>query len=123
MAYVPMVCDRCRRQQERWGNSRFCACGGRLSPCERAAPKKGLSFAAATGQVLRQARLKAGLTAAEVARRSGLSKAFLSDVENGKRGVGLETYYDLATALGGNYTALLGEIVGLCRKGGAGKGR
>ena len=117
-AYVPMVCQGCRRRQERWANSRFCSCGGRLALCERAASRKRPSFDAAVGQVVRNTRLKAGLTASALARKAGLSKAFLSDVENGKRGMGLKTWYDLAMALGGGYTSLLGVAVGLYRGNG-----
>ena len=36
----------------------------------------------------------------ELARRAGISKGFLSDVENGKRGIRAETLLDLARVLG-----------------------
>ena len=115
MPYVPMICDRCRRQQERWVNSRFCSCGGRLNRCKKAVRHGGITFAQATGQVIRDARVAAGLTGAELARQSGLSKPFISDVENGKRGISLEHWCDVTCALGWKYTSLLGEVMRLYR--------
>lgn len=109
--YVFMICDRCRKRRERWSNARFCSCGGRLTRTE---PPE-LVFAAATGAVLRRARLKAGLTARQLAASAGLSASFLSDVENGKRGLSLENWVHLTMRLDGRFTALLGEVVALWR--------
>lgn len=80
-----------------------------------------ITFAKATGLVIRRARKGQGLTLSALAARSGLSQSFLSDVENGKRGVGLETWFRLACALDGRYATLLDEVVRVYR--GAAGGR
>jgi len=46
-----------------------------------------------------KARYKRGLTAAELARRAGLSKTFICDVEHGRRGGSPETQKAIAEAL------------------------
>lgn len=46
-----------------------------------------------------KARYTRGLTAAELARRAGLSKTFICDVEHGRRGGSPETQKAIADAL------------------------
>lgn len=52
------------------------------------------------GERIRHRRLELGWTQDELAKRATISKGFLSDVENGKRGIGAETLLDLARVLG-----------------------
>ncbi|MDD4103362.1 MAG: helix-turn-helix transcriptional regulator, partial [Kiritimatiellae bacterium] len=52
------------------------------------------------GNLIRQARQALRLTLEELARRAGLSKGFLSQVENGKAGLGLDAAKRLAGVLG-----------------------
>lgn len=59
---------------------------------------------------LRNRRNALGLTLEEVARRAGLSKGFLSTVENGKVGLGLDTAVRLAKALRVSLEELSGMV-------------
>ena len=52
------------------------------------------------GERIRERRKQLGWTQDELVRKAGISKGFLSNLENGKRSVGAETLYDLARALG-----------------------
>jgi transcriptional regulator with XRE-family HTH domain len=52
------------------------------------------------GERIRQRRRELGWTQDELGRKAGISKGFLSNLENGKRSVGAEKLYDLARALG-----------------------
>lgn len=52
------------------------------------------------GPLLVLARGKAGLSQAELARRSGLSLSLISKVENGKRDLGKESLSKLVAVLG-----------------------
>jgi transcriptional regulator with XRE-family HTH domain len=52
------------------------------------------------GERIRAKRLERGWTQDELARRAGISKGFLSDLENNKRGVNADTLLDVAQALG-----------------------
>ncbi|UGT54830.1 TetR family transcriptional regulator [Nocardia asteroides] len=61
------------------------------------------------GARIRRARLAAGLSLRETARRVGVSAATLSAIENGKTGVSIARLRDLAGALGTTTAALLGE--------------
>lgn len=54
----------------------------------------------ALGQRIRIRRTELGWTQDALAQRAGISKGFISDVENGKRSVGAETLLDLARVLG-----------------------
>lgn len=55
---------------------------------------------AEVGRRIRERRTELGWTQAVLARKAGISKGFLSDVENGKRSVGADTLLDIARALG-----------------------
>ena len=51
------------------------------------------------GQRIRKRRTELGWTQDVLAKKAGISKSFLSDLENGKRNVGADTLYDIARVL------------------------
>lgn len=51
------------------------------------------------GGRIRKRRTELGWTQEALAQKAGISKSFLSDLENGKRNVGADTLYDIARAL------------------------
>ena len=59
-----------------------------------------LAFAVAFGRQLRQIRTRLGLSQRDLCERAGMSNGYLSDLENGKRGVSLYTQWQLSQALG-----------------------
>ena len=67
------------------------------------------SLAVIVGQRVRQSRNERGLSLSELARRSGLGKATLSDIEAGRRNPTLETLYALAAPLQVGLAALIAE--------------
>jgi transcriptional regulator with XRE-family HTH domain len=52
------------------------------------------------GERIRDRRTELNWTQDVLAQKSGISKGFLSDVENGKRSIGAETLLDVARVLG-----------------------
>lgn len=52
------------------------------------------------GERIRQKRTELGWTQDALATKANLSKAFLSELETGKRGAGAKTLLDISTALG-----------------------
>jgi len=52
------------------------------------------------GERVRRLRAELGLTQDGLAQKAGISKGFLSDLENGKRSIGAETLLDLGRAMG-----------------------
>ena len=63
------------------------------------------------GLRIRELRERRGLTLDDLASRSGVSKGFLSEVENGKRGLSAENVLKIAMALGASVDYLLrGEM-------------
>jgi transcriptional regulator with XRE-family HTH domain len=54
----------------------------------------------ALGTRIRARRTELGWTQDDLAQKAGISKGFLSDLENGKRGTGADTLLDLARVLG-----------------------
>lgn len=83
-AVSPRSCARCRRPLSRYNSGDYC--GG----CAKAGPRDGLAHAdsdrvAEMGTRLRAARLRRGMTLEVLAGLAGLSQAYLSMVENGKR--------------------------------------
>lgn len=54
----------------------------------------------ALGDRIKARRTKLGWTQDVLTRKAGISKGFLSDVENGKRSIGAETLLDVARVLG-----------------------
>jgi transcriptional regulator with XRE-family HTH domain len=59
------------------------------------------------GANLRQARLKAKLSQAEVAARTGMRQPYISDIENGVRDITLGTMTSCARAVGTDVRTLL----------------
>ena len=55
---------------------------------------------ASVGERIRGRRTELGWTQDQLAQKAGLSKSFLSDLENGKRSVGANKLLDIARALG-----------------------
>jgi len=55
---------------------------------------------ASLGERIKSRRQELGWTQDDLAGKAGISKGFLSDLENGKRSVGAETLLDLAGVLG-----------------------
>jgi len=51
------------------------------------------------GERVRRIRTNLSLTQDELAQKAGISKSFLSDLENGKRSIGAETLLDLGRAM------------------------
>ena len=54
----------------------------------------------ALGDRIKQRREELGWTQETLANQAGLSKGFLSDIENGKRGIGANSLLDIAQVLG-----------------------
>jgi len=54
----------------------------------------------ALGDRIKQRREELGWTQEALANRAGLSKGFVSDIENGKRGIGAQSLLDVAQVLG-----------------------
>ncbi len=52
------------------------------------------------GERIKKRRAELGWTQEQLARKAGLSKSFLSDLENSKRSIGAENLLDIARALG-----------------------
>ncbi len=59
------------------------------------------------GERIREAREKRGLTQEKLAEKTGLSKGFLSDVENGNSDISSDNLLKLADVLGANLDYLL----------------
>ncbi len=59
-----------------------------------------VTFKQYVGERIKKRRTQLGLTMDDVVDITPITKAFLSDVENGKRGIGFEKLYYLATTLG-----------------------
>lgn len=59
------------------------------------------------GQRLRQARLDAGLTQTEVAAQIGTSTSYISEIENGRHNVTMDTLDAIAAAIGVEVTILI----------------
>lgn len=67
-------------------------------------------FCRVLGEVLFGCRTEAGIRQADIAARSGLSQSFYCDVENGVRGLSVESLLRIADALGVSATKILKEI-------------
>lgn len=59
-----------------------------------------VTFAEYVGNRIRQRRKELGLTQDELVRACDISKPFLSECENGKRGIGFSKLYEVARVLG-----------------------
>lgn len=60
-----------------------------------------------TGNRIREIREKRGLTQEDLAKKAGISKGFLSDVENDKTNIGSQSILKLANVLGASVDYLL----------------
>ncbi|AHC23522.1 MULTISPECIES: helix-turn-helix domain-containing protein [Mycobacteriaceae] len=65
------------------------------------------------GRQLRDLRAERGLSLSELARRAGVGKGSLSEIEAGKRNPTIETLYALCAPLDVPLTALVGEVPGV----------
>jgi transcriptional regulator with XRE-family HTH domain len=61
----------------------------------------------ALGDRIKQRRLELGWTQDALAQKAGISKGFLSDLENGKRGINAETLLDIGRVLGVSLDVLM----------------
>jgi two-component system, sensor histidine kinase and response regulator len=68
------------------------------------------SFAAVCCQVLRERRLKLGLSQEELARRSGLARSYICDVERGARHPALRNVAILSSALEISTSELISDV-------------
>lgn len=59
------------------------------------------------GQRLKDARLAADLTLAELAERTGTQRSYISEIEHGRRNATIDTMSKLATAIGLELNILL----------------
>lgn len=66
-----------------------------------------MSAVSRIAQAVREHRVEAGLSLSELARRAGIAKSTLSQVEAGQGNPGVETIWALATALGASFSALI----------------
>lgn len=73
------------------------------------------------GLVIREARLKVGISQEELAHRAGLHRTYVSLLERGERNPSLNVIDHLAMALGTTMVALISEVE--ARKGGASRGQ
>ena len=62
------------------------------------------------GMRMKAERKRQGMTARRLCKLSKLSPAFISEVENAKRGLGLESAVSIARALGVSVGWLVGEV-------------
>lgn len=69
--------------------------------------KSGNKLMATTGERIKQIREKKGLTQDQLAEAAGISKGFLSDVENNNKNISSQSLLRLANALGASVDYLL----------------
>jgi len=67
------------------------------------------------GQNLRAARIKAGLTQAQLAEQTGLTQQYVSLVEAGHQNITIHTMAALARAVGQDVSAMLRKVRGRIR--------
>jgi ribosome-binding protein aMBF1 (putative translation factor) len=72
--------------------------GKKGTPSRIEAEEKALAFY--TGQIIEDARKKARITQAELAKRIGSDKAYISKVESGKIEPKVSTFYRIMNAIG-----------------------
>jgi ribosome-binding protein aMBF1 (putative translation factor) len=72
---------------------------GKEGTSEREAFKKE-AYAYYTGQIIEQARKKAGMTQTELADKVGTNKSYISRVETGRTEPKVSTFYRIASSLG-----------------------
>lgn len=62
------------------------------------------------GEILRRARLTAGLTQEALAHAAGIDRTYVSMLENGKASPTLETLFRLCEALGVSAAGIVSEV-------------
>lgn len=86
-------------------------------PAAVAAAPRGKDFYEALGRAIRVARAEQGLERKELARLSGLSYPYLSEIEKGKKRASTEALIPVARALGLRQSELLERAEGLLERG------
>jgi len=86
-------------------------------PAAQAASPRGKDFYAALGRAIRVTRTEQGLERKELARRSGLSYPYLSEIEKGKKRASTEALLPIARALGLRQSELLQRAERLLERG------
>jgi len=71
---------------------------------------------ATTGDRIKEVRESLHITQEELAAKTGLSKGFISDTENSKRGISAENLLKIANALGASLDYLAKGETGLSQK-------
>jgi transcriptional regulator with XRE-family HTH domain len=66
--------------------------------------------AAVIGQVLRAARERAGLTQQQLALKARMDRAYVNEVENGKRSLSVDRFLRLCDVLGTSAPTVIGRI-------------
>src|SRR5207245_7188745 len=88
-----------------------------------ASSKWNRDFYRALGQAIKVARAEQGLERKELARLSGLSYPYLSEIEKGKKRASTEALLPIARALGLRHSELLERAEGLLERDLSGPGR
>ena len=86
-------------------------------PAPLAAAPRGKDFYQALGRAIKVTRAEQGLERKELARRSGLSYPYLSEIEKGKKRASTEALLPIARALGLRQSELLERAEGLLERG------
>jgi len=83
----------------------------------QAAGQRGRDFYGALGRAIKVTRTEQGLERKELARRSGLSYPYLSEIEKGTKRASTEALLPIARALGLRQSELLERAEGLLERG------
>jgi transcriptional regulator with XRE-family HTH domain len=86
-------------------------------PAALAAAPRGRNFYEALGRAIKVTRAEQGLERKELARLSGLSYPYLSEIEKGKKRASTEALLPIAQALGLRQSELLERAEGLLERG------
>ncbi len=86
-------------------------------PAARAASSRGKDFYAALGRAIRVTRTEQGLERKELARLSGLSYPYVSEIEKGTKRASTEALLPIARALGLRQSELLERAERLLERG------
>jgi len=87
------------------------------APAALAAAPRGKDFYEALGRAIKVTRTEQGLERKELARISGLSYPYLSEIEKGKKRASAEALLPIARALGLRQSGLLERAEGLLERG------
>ncbi len=86
-------------------------------PAALAAAPRGKDFYEALGRAIKVTRTEQGLERKELARLSGISYPYLSEIEKGKKRASTEALLPIARALGLRHSELLERAEGLLERG------